>query len=132
VDYAPTVCAISVGSILNATCDKSALKDKMSVDKHIGSIGHCLFIHSANCTETAQRVDSLRSFVLQIWHEAWKTRTCSPQFCSRYDSRLEPSTSPNCAVLEMPKILCRQQKTLFSASFRSLLVDDANLSNYED
>ena len=66
VDHAPTVCAISVGSILNATCDKSALKDKMSVDKHIGSIGHCLFIHSANCSETAQRVDSLRSFVCKF------------------------------------------------------------------
>jgi hypothetical protein len=50
VDHAPTVCAISVGSILNATCDKYALKDKMSVDKHIG---HCLFTHSAKCTEIA-------------------------------------------------------------------------------
>jgi hypothetical protein len=44
------------------------------------------------------------------------------------DSRLEPSTSPNCAVLKRPKILCRQQKTLLSASSWSLLVDDANLS----
>jgi hypothetical protein len=63
----------------------------MNVDKHIG---HCLVTHSANCTEIAQCVNSSRSFVLQIWPEAWKTQTHSSQFCSRHDGRLEPSASP--------------------------------------
>jgi hypothetical protein len=57
------VCAISIGSILNAICDKYALKDRMGVDKHIG---HCLFTHSANsganCTETALICNVLKTF----------------------------------------------------------------------
>jgi hypothetical protein len=65
VDHAPTVCAISIGSILNATCDKYALKDRMSVDKHIG---HCLFTHSANsganCTETTLIYNVLKTFYI--------------------------------------------------------------------
>jgi hypothetical protein len=38
----------------------------------------------------------------------------------------------HCAVLKRPKILCRQQKTLLSASSRSPLVDGANHSNYNN